>query len=176
VDLRLVVSRQVGPDTYQPVAATHPQPDRLKRNMKKVPRPPEQVRLRTGDRVRIEVSADRAGFVTVFNVGPTGDLNLLYPEETPTSASPPNIQPHQPLHVLDVEMQPPTGRERLFVLWSRQPLPLSLEQLQDLATQGGGPGSSPYRATRNMVRVKQSVQRLHPEDWHVVVLEVDHGE
>jgi serine/threonine protein kinase len=176
VDLRLVVSRQVGPDTYQPVAATHPQPDRLKRNMKKVPRLPQQVRLRTGDRVRIEVSADRAGFVTVFNVGPTGDLNLLYPEETPTAASPPNIQAHQPLHVVDVEMEPPTGRERLFALWTRQPLPLSPEQLQDLAAQGAVPGSSPYRATRNMVRVKQSVQRLHPEDWHAVVLEVDHGE
>ena len=57
VDLRLIVSRQVGPDRFVPVAATHPQPQpgRLTRDMKKVPPPPDQVRLRTGDRVRIEV-------------------------------------------------------------------------------------------------------------------------
>ena len=48
--------------------------------MKKVPPSPDQVRLRTGDRVRVEVSANRPGFLTVFNVGPTGNLNLLYPD------------------------------------------------------------------------------------------------
>src|SRR5437879_801997 len=104
VNLRLAVSREVGPGRYQPVAATQRPVGGLQRNMKKVPRPPEQVRLRTGDRVRVEVVADQAGYVTVFNVGPTGDLTLLYPDEPVTPASPPTIQAHQPLHVLNVQL------------------------------------------------------------------------
>jgi hypothetical protein len=161
--LRLAVSRQVGPDRYQPVAATRPAVGGLKRNMKKVPRPPEQVALRTGDRVRIEVVSDRAGHVTVFNVGPTGDLNLLYPDEAP-AATPPTIQAGVPLHVADVAMEPPAGRERLFAVWTRRRLALQAQQLQGIADRAEIPVSGPYQATRNMVRVKQAVGQLPPED------------
>jgi hypothetical protein len=143
--------------------------------MKKVPPPPDQVRLRTGDRVRIEVSANRPGFLTVFNVGPTGTLNLLYPDGDPHRASQPRpIEPNQPLHILDVEMTPPAGRERLFAVWSRQPLPLRLEQLPSLVEGGALPASRPYRATRDMKRVQQSLEELDHQDRHAVVLELDH--
>jgi serine/threonine-protein kinase len=175
VNLRLAVSCELGPDRYQPVATTRPVTGSLKRNMKKVPRPPEQVQLRSGDRVRIEVQADRVGYVTVFNVGPTGDLNLLYPDEPPTTATPPTVQTGLPLHVMDVEMQPPAGRERLFAVWTRRPLPLQPQQLQAIADRSEMPAASPYQATRNMVRVKQAVQQLPPEDWQAVVIELDHA-
>ena len=58
------------------MAATPREPGAVRRDIKKVPKQPVQVRLRTGERIRIEVTADRDGFVVVFNVGPTGDLNL----------------------------------------------------------------------------------------------------
>ena len=144
--------------------------------MKKVPPSPDQVRLRTGDRVRIEVSASHPGFLTVFNVGPAGNLNLLYPDGDPHSVAA-GISANQPLHILDVEMTPPTGRERLFAVWTRQPLSLRLDQLHSLLERNPGdpPASRPYVATRDMKRVQQSVQHLRPEDWHAVVLELDHG-
>jgi hypothetical protein len=164
----------VGPGRYQSVAATQAAAAGLRRNMKKVPKLPEQVVLRTGDRVRIEVHADRAGYVTVFNVGPTGDLNLLYPDEPPTDATPATIQVSVPLHVTDVEMQLPAGRERLFAVWTREPLPLGLPQLQGIVARHAMPATSPREATRNMVRIKQSAQELPPEDWYAVVLELDH--
>jgi serine/threonine protein kinase len=170
VDLRLIVSREVAPNIYHPVAATQAPPDRLKRNMKKVPRPPQQMQLRSGDRVRIEVTADRAGYVTVFNVGPTGDLTLLYPDEPPSSATP--LQPDVPLHILDVELQPPAGRERLFAVWTRRPLSLAADHLKAVAAQGA---ASQQQATRNMVKVKKSVEQLDPDDAWVAVLEVEHG-
>jgi serine/threonine protein kinase len=178
VELRLIVSRQTGSDRYVPVAATHPQPPpgRVTRDMKRVPPAPDQVRLRTGDRVRIEVSIDRPGFLTVFNVGPTGTLNLLYPEaDTQNSAV--RIAANQPLHIVDVEMTPPIGRERLIAVWTRQPLSLRLDQLHSLVERknGDSPASRPYVATRDMKRVQQSVQQLRSEDWHAVVLELDHG-
>jgi hypothetical protein len=170
----LAVSREVGPGRYQPVAATPAAAGGLTRNMTKVPKLPEQVRLRTGDHVRIDVYADQAGYITLFNVGPRGDLNLLYPDEPPTTATQPTVKVDLPLQVMDVVMEPPAGRERLFAVWTRRPLPLQPQQLQGIADWGEMPASSPYRATRNMVRIKQSVEQLLPEDWHAVVLELQH--
>jgi hypothetical protein len=170
VQLRLTVGRQVGANQYVPVAATAAtQPRGVMRNMTKVPPEPDCVALRTGDRVRVEVVADQDGFFTVFNVGPTGQLNLLYPESDGTCVP---VRANEPLHVTDVAMTPPAGDERLFAVWSRAPLPL--DQAVAL-TRGEGDAVSPsYRATRNMERVQQSVRQLGPEDWHAVVLELNH--
>jgi serine/threonine protein kinase len=171
VNLRLLVSRQVDQDTFVPVAATAAPAEGVLRDMRQVPPAPGSVRLRTGDRVRLEVVADRPGHVSVFNVGPTGNLNLLYPAE---GASPPLLPAHRTLHVQDVQLTPPQGRERLFALWTREPLPLRLDELLSLAEQGTVPGSGPARATRDMVRVKASLGTLRPEDRAAVVLELDH--
>jgi serine/threonine protein kinase len=76
VELRLMVSRLEGTN-YREVAMTHPRPGGLTRDFKKVPKQPEQVHMHSGDRARIEVLASQDGYVTVFNVGPSGNLNLL---------------------------------------------------------------------------------------------------
>jgi hypothetical protein len=174
VQLHLRVSRQVGPNDYRPVLARGARPDPLARNLKRVPPPPEQVPLRTGDRVRVEVLADQTGYVTVFNVGPTGDLNLLFPDEPPAAGAGPTAWVNQPLQVLDVELQPPAGRERLIAVWSRRPLALSLEQLHGAVARGEVPPWEAYQATRNMVKVKQSVAQLPRGEWQAVVLELEH--
>jgi len=173
VQLHLRISREMTPGVYRPVAATV-RPVHLSRNMGRVS-PPEQVTLKTGDRVRVEVLTDQTGYVTVFNVGPSGDLSLLYPEASAAPGAPPMVWANQPLNVLDVEMQPPAGRERLFAVWTRRPLPLQPAQLQGIADRGEMPASSPYQATRNMVKMKQSVEAMPPGEWHAVVLELDHG-
>jgi hypothetical protein len=172
IDLRLQVSHLTDGGRYEPVATTHSRPGPLTRDMKRVPVPPDRVRLRTGDRVRVEVVADRAGYVAVFNVGPAGHLNVQYPEDL-SSLAPDLIEAHRPLHILDVEMAPPADRERLFAVWSRQPL--RFEHLAGLADRGAA-ASPPYRATRDMKRVQESVHRLRPEDRHAVVVEVDHAQ
>jgi serine/threonine protein kinase len=173
VDLRLLISRQVAASVFAPVAASHPRQAAgcLTRDMKKVPPTADQVRLRTGERVRIEVCADRAGYVSVFNVGPTGNLNLLYPDSDfqPVTAPRP-IEPNRPLHILDVEITPPTGRERLFAVWSREPL--RVDQLAGVANKDGA--SKHYRATRDMKRLRDSVRQLQPESRCVAVVEVEH--
>jgi len=178
VGLRLTVSRWEGGSTFVPVAQTHPQPRGVARNLTRVPPLPRCVGLRTGDRVRIEVSADQRGFVTVFNLGPTGQLNLLYPDpesillQSKGSRQAGLLSAQQPLEVTDVALTPPAGNERLFAVWSWAPLPL--EQAVELTRGGKESVSAPYRATRNMERVRQSVQQLKREDWHAVVLELDH--
>jgi serine/threonine protein kinase len=171
VHLRLTVSRQAGGHTFVPAATTPPPPERLVRDLRRVPPRPGRVDVRTGDRLRVEVEADRSGFVTVFNIGPTGNLNLLHPADPST---PLPLEANRPLHIPDVELAPPAGPERLFAVWSPAPLPLRPEELLRLAGRAEGPGSGPYRATRDMARVQESVRRLSPEDWHAVVLELDH--
>jgi hypothetical protein len=170
VHLRLTVSRQVDRHTFVPLATTQPPPERFLRDIRRVPGEPERVGARTGDRLRIEVETDRAGYVTVFNVGPTGNLNRLYPAE----AAPAAVAAGQPLHIVDIELTPPAGRERLFALWTQVPLALRLDELRKLAERGEIPVTEPYRATRDMVRVQESVQRLEPEGWHATVLELNH--
>jgi serine/threonine protein kinase len=170
VDLRLVVNRDVGDATFQSLRTVKPVRSSSTRDLKRVPPEPEQVRLRTGDRVRIQVRADRAGYVTVFNVGPTGNLHLLCPEDV--TVPPPRLEPGRPLDVLEVEVTPPPGRERLVAAWTREPLPPA--RVLRLTGQGSGDVSRPYRATRDLERVQESVRRLPREDWHAVVLELDH--
>ena len=69
-------------------------------------------------------------------------------------------------------LAPPAGRERLVAVWSRAPLPLSPEGLRRLA--GDDQVTGAYRATRDLERVQESVLDLVPEDWHALVLELDH--
>jgi serine/threonine protein kinase len=175
VSLRVLVSRRVGAGDYRAMAATHPPAEALTRDMKRVPPAPEQVSLRTGDRVRVEVVADRPGYLTVFNIGPTGNLNLLSPDEA-RAERPEAVEANQPVRVADVEVTPPAGRERLFAVWSRRPLPLRLDELHSLAAGGEADCSRAYLATRDMKRVQESVGGLAPEDWRAAVLELEHGE
>jgi serine/threonine protein kinase len=170
--VRLTVSRQVGRHTFAPVAVSQPLPERLLRDVRVVPREPERVDLRTGDVLRAEAEADLAGFLTVFNIGPTGNLNPLLPADP--GRGPAAVQPGQPVPVLDVELTPPAGRERLFALWTREPLGLNREELRRLAEEGEWPVSQPYRATRDMARIQELVGRLGPSDWQAAVLELDH--
>jgi hypothetical protein len=172
VNLRLLVSRQADPFTCVPVAQAASSSEQVLRDLTRVPRRPERVTLHTGDRVRLEVESDQPGYVTVFNVGPTGNLNLLYPGEP--GVVPPLLPARRSLHIMDVELTPPTGQERLFALWTRRPLPLRLEELRSLVEHGSLPVTGAYRATRDMVRVQQSMNALPPEDRHAVVLELDH--
>jgi hypothetical protein len=144
------------------------------RDIRRVPPAPQQARVRTGEQVRVEVVADRDGYLTVFNVGPTGQLNLLHPDDPAQLATPLPIVANRPEQVVDVELTPPAGRERLVAVWTRRPLPLRLELLASLVEGGDLPGSRPYRATRDIRRVQQSLEGLDRQDRHAVVLELDH--
>jgi len=178
LDLRLIVSRQIGPHHFVPTAKTRSQSPRgrVTRNMKSVPPTADRVLLRTGDRIGIGVGIDPPGFLSAFNVGPAGRSNVFYLDADLQQENQPRpIEPNRPLHILDVVTTAPTGRERLFAVWSRQPLPLRLDQLQSLVGQNEGrsPPSRPYVATRDMMRLPDLVHQSQPESRHVVVVEVD---
>jgi tRNA A-37 threonylcarbamoyl transferase component Bud32 len=168
--VRLTVARRRGDGSYAPIAAAQRALPRLTRNLEVVPPEPEGVVLRTGDQVRIEVSADRDGYLTVFNVGPTGDLSLFYPAAQGAASA---VPANQTVVIGEVLVKPPVGSERLLAVWSRGPLPLSLAEVARQAACDS-PVSPAYRATRNLVLVEESVQGLAEEDWRAAVVELEH--
>jgi hypothetical protein len=149
----------------------------LTRDMKKVPPAPDQILLRTGDQVRIEVCASQPGYITIFNVGPTGNLNLLHRDEPSLAGLAAAIPRDRPLQIHDIEMTAPAGRERLFAVWSRLPLPLPLDQMHGLIERAetAATDSRPYVATRDMKRVQQAVGKLAPTEWRAIAIELDHS-
>ena len=173
VDLKLTVHREgvggsesavASPAATGSIGAT--------RDPKGLPPSAELLVVSTGDRLRVEVSASSAGYLTVLNVGPSGDLNYLYPTK-PGDAGPP-VAVGEVIQVADVTAEPPYGRERIFAVWTRAIWPLEPSEWLSLAEHGRAPVSGPYRATRNLVRARDRIGSLKPSDWHAVVIALDH--
>lgn len=161
----LTVNRRLASGAFVPVMTTQPVAERLVRDLKIVPPAPTCVEVRTGERLRIEAQADQDGYLTVFNVGPTGNLNLLA-KATAAGGG-------RTVHV-DVELTEPCGQERLLALWTRQRLALRADELREIGALGELPTSEGYRATRDMARVKETINDLAPEEWRVAVLALVH--
>jgi hypothetical protein len=167
--VRLTVVRRNADGSYVPLVAEQRAVVPRTRNLELVPPEPEAVALRTGDRIRIEAVAGRDGYLTVFNVGPKGDLTLLYPNPQDV---PSPVPANHPVRIGDVKVTP-AGTERLFAVWSRERLSLSLA---DHARQASAeaPVSRAYRATRNLELVGTSVHQLRAENWQAAVVELEH--
>ncbi len=149
-NLRLLLYR-VTPSGTVLLGATMAETEPLGPEPGTIPARPDRVTLHTGDRVRVSVVADRPGHVVVFNVGPTGRLNLILPTMTTDG---------RPIPPVEVELTPPAGRERLVALWTRDPLPIEDRGEKD--------------ATRAMGRVEEALGQLPAEAREAVVLELDH--
>jgi serine/threonine-protein kinase len=170
VQMRMEISRKVGA-SWQRVATTHPQADPLSRDVRRVPPRPPQMRVRTGEPLRLEVEVDRSGYLAVFNVGPTGHLNLLYP--VAEYGDSPTVQARQVVSFDDLVLDGPAGRERMFAVCSSKELPVSEQELRSLTkvVEQATEGSRASRSSRDIVRVRQAVQQA---GCRVVVLELDH--
>jgi serine/threonine protein kinase len=169
VRLRLEVKRRVA-EGWRAVVASRPAADPLHRDIRRVPPGPGRARVQTGEALRLEVEADRPGYLAIYNVGPTGNLDLLYPVSE--YGDKPVVQAGQVVRIDDLELQPPAGRERMFAVWSSRPLPLSVSELQSIAE--GNEGSKGCRSSRDIVRVHRALEEMGPEGRGVAVLEVEH--
>ena len=112
------------------------------------------------------------GYLTVFNVGPTGNLNLLYPMVEYGDS--PTVEAGRAVCLGDLVLAAPAGRERMLAVWSSKPLPMSAWELQDLVAGKGENGSRASRSSRDIVRVRQAVEEAGAAECRVVVLELEH--
>jgi serine/threonine-protein kinase len=171
--LQLTV-RRFGPGGVQQPMALSVRPAvviKLWRNVERVPPDLPSVRLQTGDRVRIEVTADRPGYVTVFNVGPTGNLDLLCPAAPDRPGE--RVEAGHATAVADAELTPPAGQERVFAVWTARPVALAATDLRAVAPEGTV--SRAYAATRDLQRLSSALARLPADERAAVVVELDHG-
>jgi hypothetical protein len=107
--------------------------------------------------------------VTVFNVGPGGNLHLLHPlgagPAVPLAAG-------RPVPVARIQVSPPAGSERLVAVWARLPIALGLDELLRLADSRAGEAEA--RATRGLLAVRRRLAELPPADWSVDAVELNH--
>ncbi len=97
--------------------------------------------FRPGERLRLLVRTNRPGYMTIYNVGPTGNTNLLFNEP---------VEAFSFLQIpknTNMRFTGPAGTEKIFIMLSDQPNPM-FNQPQTTATgpqttQGSDPGFSP---------------------------------
>jgi hypothetical protein len=160
VEVRLHLWREAGRGRFLPIASTA-RTGTVLRDLRRVPVDADRLEVRTGDRVRLEAEVSHDGFVSVFNIGPAGNFNLLYPDDVGRAGF---VRARCPVPIVDVQLTPPAGRERLYAVWSR--VPLSLAHLLRVAERLPGPGE--------LARVQEALTQRSAADWHAVMLEVEH--
>jgi serine/threonine protein kinase len=169
---RVTVSRLVGTTAFAPIATTHPESDNRLRDLTRVPPEPDRAVAFTGERVRVEVEPPAAGYLTVFNVGPTGNLTVLFPDAPGDGLCPPApVAAGQSVRIIDLALTPPTGDERVVAVWTREAVPLRPDELLRAATGSDLPVSAGFRATRDLKKISEATA---PADRRVTVLTLRH--
>ncbi|MGH9838618.1 MAG: DUF4384 domain-containing protein, partial [Blastocatellia bacterium] len=100
--------------------------------------------FRSGDKVRLHVRINRAGYLTVLNEGTSGHLQLLYPRTLANASA--RVSPTLDFTVPAtpgkwLEFDDRTGTERLHIMLSAQPIPDVVTFLA-LNSGGGAPVST----------------------------------
>lgn len=172
---RITVSRQTGTHSFRTLTISRPEPGNLLRDLTRVPPEPEQATATTGERIRIEVEPHAAGFLTVFNVGPTGNLTVLFPDSPEGELRTPGaVTAGVLIRILDVALAPPAGEERIVAVWTRELVPLRSEELRYAADGADLPPASSYRATRDIKKIQDLTAESGSADRRVVVLTLRH--
>lgn len=137
------------------------------RDLKKVL--PSSLRAKTGERVLIRVTANQVGHLTILNVGPTGNLNILE-ENLPVTTPGTHWE-------CETVLAPPQGQERVFAIWTKQPFVRSMDlqdEPLDYDALFDGARSLSRRATRDLVRIDQSARSQQVKQKSVAVVEIEH--
>jgi hypothetical protein len=167
VHLRIVVATARGADAgFRPVAlaAAGSAPDHYRAT----------TRLRTGDLVALEISADAHGYLTVLNVSSSGEVGLLLPNGRDRNN---RIRVGCP-HRLTIQLTVPSGTERAVALWTRRPCPLTPSEWRE-QLETGFPAlaqllRSPLGRVRGMSPVLHETAPPPTDAWTVAVLELEH--
>jgi hypothetical protein len=134
-------------------------------------------RMRTGDLVRIDSVASAEGHQTILLLGSSGGLEVVLPRPTAEANFFAAGQPHRLL----LRLAPPTGRERVLVIWSRQDVRRSAREWQQwLERRGedlaGTVPQPPRRAVRAMDFLGAAAGQPPQGSWRVLAVSLDHTE
>lgn len=139
------------------------------------PKPAPRIMLRNKDTIQLKLQVRDDGCLLIFNIGPTGNLDVLYPL-TETRIAMARVAGNQTIVSDELDVQPPSGKERIVAIWSFDPLPLDLSSLQSLVDDDGtsdGPSRS-YRASRDIRRLRNTLADIHEGAFWTCQIELDH--
>jgi serine/threonine protein kinase len=170
VNLRVKVwAAREGELVFRPVPLES-QPVEPTRNMDLVPEPAPVALVHTGDLVRLEVTADADGYLTVLNLGSSGELRVLFP----SPAAQDNRVRAGEAHRLTVKLTPPAGTDRAAIIWTSHPNTLTPAQWRDRIASGEVAVTPREEATRGMDFVLHEATEQPGGDWTAAVVAVAH--
>jgi serine/threonine protein kinase len=170
VNLRVNVSTaREGELVFRPVAL-EAQPVEPARNMELVPEPAPVAPVRTGDLVRLEVTADADGYLTVLNLGSSGELKVVFPNPV---ARDNRLHAGQAQRVT-VRLTPPAGTDRAAVIWTEQPGALAPAEWRERIEAGQVASLPPAESSRGMEFVLHEAGEQTGGGWAACVVAVSH--
>ena len=106
------------------------------------PVPPEHT-FQNGDRFTLGLTVPQTGFLYVVNVGPDGEENMLFPADGEQNAvsEGSTLQLLPADHPTPMVLTPPGGAERVYIVWSADPMAGPQGALA-FARAEAGPGAS----------------------------------
>jgi serine/threonine protein kinase len=140
------------------------------RNMDVVPEPAPVAPVRTGDLVRLEVTANADGYLTVLNLGSSGELKVIFPNPL---ARDNHIRGGQAQR-LTVKLTPPAGTDRAAVIWTRQMNTLTPAEWRSQIEAGQLIAVSPRESTRGMDFVLHEAGEQSASAWTASVVTISH--
>jgi serine/threonine protein kinase len=140
------------------------------RDLEPVAEPAPVTVVRTGQLVRLEVTADADGYLTVLNLGSSGNLHVLFPNPL---ARDNRIHAGRP-HRLTVKLTPPTGTDRAAVLWTRGPSALSPAEWRERIEAGLPAALPPEESARGMDLVLHEADGQPADAWTAAVVTITH--
>jgi hypothetical protein len=126
--------------------------------------------VHTGDLLRLEVTADADGYLTVLNLGSSGQLKVVFPNPM----APDNRVRAGQVHRLTVKLTPPAGTDRAAVIWSRRSSALTPAQWRDRIEAGQVPTIPPQESTRGMDFVLHEARAQGEDAWTASVVAIEH--
>jgi serine/threonine protein kinase len=170
--VNLHVSVSVANETdlvFRPVSL-EAQPVEPTRNIDLVPEPAPAASVRTGDLVRFDVTVDADGYLTVLNLGSSGELKVVFPNPLVRDN---RIRVGQTQR-LTVKLTPPPGTDRAAVVWTRQPSALTPAEWRGRIEAGLVAAVPPQESTRGMDFVLHEAKEHTGDEWTAMVVTVSH--
>jgi serine/threonine protein kinase len=140
-------------------------------DLKHVPPTAPMASVRTGDLVRLEVTADEDGYLTILNLGSSGQLNVVFPNPLARD----NRIRASRAQRLTLKLTPPAGTDRAAVIWTRQPNCLTPAEWRSRIEAGQMAGAPAQEATRGMDFVLHEASEQTNDAWTASVVAIRHG-
>lgn len=125
--------------------------------------------VRCDEIVRIEAEADADGYLTILNLGSSGEVNVLFPNPRVPDNRVRSGRPQR----LTVKLTPPAGTDHAVLVWTPRPCPLTAREWRERIEAGRL--VMPLSVDRGMEFVMLDTPEPAGSDWVAAIVGIEHG-